>query len=612
MKTIIFGVNVLLVSLIQVPVYSEELLFSSGFEDGVTIRTDNPYDPESIDYQFIWGQDVETGFTWPIDILGASQSSLHFVHGNPNEHLQATIETTQGHNGKDSKVLYTEKKKNGGSSTQIPYEILNLGDGEGAKSNLYTRYWLKVGSHSPDDQGVDWRALFEWKSKDYEYPYGHPKEGEITGDGLRLITYIYSDGNSAPYWAIKADKDYRVSDEDLNTDKNEDGSLDEATWYAENRQVPVPIDEWFLMEVYWYWDEGPNGSVVWKVNGQVIAAHEGPSTRNGKSIDFIMLTQTYGAQESLYQWVDDIEIWDSLPARYEDATELSAGDKVTSQVAQGQRVQYIVPARAGETVSAVLDRLSADADLYVKVGSDASGDSFDCAPWKDGTSLETCSVILEQDADVYIAVYGAQAATYQLHVAKEEVSNVALNLDKQLYALTGNMQISYTGMLGGPKDWLGIYKKGDNNDWGNVKEWSWSDGQVNGSVNLGYENLYEGDYEVRAFFNNSFITEKAVPFTVESAVLLTLDKQVYPATGTLQISYDGMLGGPADWFGIYKKDDDNKWENIKRWTWSDGQVKGSVSLSYEDLAAGEYELRVFFNNSFKLEKKASFTVDSHL
>lgn len=111
MKPVISWLVILSVSVISVSAYAEELLFSSGFEEGVSIRADNPYDPASTDYQFLWGEDNDTGFSWPLDILGASESSLHFVHGNPDEHLNAEIETIQGHNGEDSRVLYTEKRK---------------------------------------------------------------------------------------------------------------------------------------------------------------------------------------------------------------------------------------------------------------------------------------------------------------------------------------------------------------------------------------------------------------------------------------------------------------------------------------------------------------------
>ncbi len=56
-----------------------------------------------------------------------------------------------------------------------------------------------------------------------------------------------------------------------------------------------------------------DGRALWRVNGQVVGDHYGPTTRNNRPIDFIMLTQIYGDANPKYQWIDDIEIWDGLP-----------------------------------------------------------------------------------------------------------------------------------------------------------------------------------------------------------------------------------------------------------------------------------------------------------
>jgi hypothetical protein len=91
-----------------------------------------------------------------------------------------------------------------------------------------------------------WRIFFEWKTVDY-----------APGDGFRLISFIYCDQTGAPYW---------------------------------------------------YWSEGGDGRALWKVNGQVIGNHCGPTARNSKPIDFIVLTQVYGNSNPRYQWIDDLEI----------------------------------------------------------------------------------------------------------------------------------------------------------------------------------------------------------------------------------------------------------------------------------------------------------------
>jgi hypothetical protein len=61
----------------------------------------------------------------------------------------------------------------------------------------------------------------------------------------------------------------------------------------------------------------------------------------------------------------------------------------------------------------------------------------------------------------------------------------------------------------GNQSWIGIYEKGASNDWANVKAWSW----VNqNKTNLDINNLSEGTYEARLFYNNSYAVEDKVEF----------------------------------------------------------------------------------------------------
>jgi len=66
------------------------LLFSSGFEDGVYID-ETPYE-DSEDYRFIRGKDEETGFSWPIDILGANESAIHYVDDDNFKAVESEIQ----------------------------------------------------------------------------------------------------------------------------------------------------------------------------------------------------------------------------------------------------------------------------------------------------------------------------------------------------------------------------------------------------------------------------------------------------------------------------------------------------------------------------------------
>ncbi len=251
-----------------------KLLFSSGFE-GVTLE------PLKDGYQTITGTDTVTGFRWPISILGAPESGLHMINHDNQQALRNEIQTVTGHDGRPTRALYSVENYAHHGDTQSPYEILDITDG---RRDLYIRYWIKLDSRSLT-QPNKWRTFFEWKTKGY-----------ANGSGFRLISFIYTDDDGKPYWVWQGDR-----------------NPEHPIWEIENRKIPVPMGKWFLTEFYWHWSEGKDGRALWRINGQVVGDHFGPTTRNHKPVDFIMLTQIYGNANPKHQWVDDIEIWDGLP-----------------------------------------------------------------------------------------------------------------------------------------------------------------------------------------------------------------------------------------------------------------------------------------------------------
>ena len=258
----------------EAPQGPAKLLFSSGFE-AVTLE------PLMDGYQNITGRDSRTGFSWPISILGASESGLHMINHDNQQALRNEIQTVTGHDGRPTRALFSVENYAHRDDTQSPYEILDITDG---RRDLYIRYWIKLDQSSLTQPDM-WRTFFEWKTKGY-----------ASGSGFRLISFIYTDADGKPYWVWQGDRD-----------------PEHPIWEIENRKIPVPMGKWFLTEFYWHWSEGKDGRALWRINGQVVGDHFGPTTRNHKPIDFIMLTQIYGNANPKHQWVDDIEIWDGLP-----------------------------------------------------------------------------------------------------------------------------------------------------------------------------------------------------------------------------------------------------------------------------------------------------------
>jgi hypothetical protein len=68
-------------------------------------------------------------------------------------------------------------------------------------------------------------------------------------------------------------------------------------------------------EVFWHRSGGNDGRVWMAANGQVIVDRYGPNMGvNNAPINRIMLSTLYSSTAfPIYQWIDDVEMWDGFP-----------------------------------------------------------------------------------------------------------------------------------------------------------------------------------------------------------------------------------------------------------------------------------------------------------
>ena len=98
-----------------------------------------------------------------------------------------------------------------------------------------------------------------------------------------------------------------------------------------------------------------------------------------------------------------------------DVTILASGTKVSSSVANKEMKYYKIVAHQGDSINSLLNGLNADADLYVRLGEKPTTDIFDCKSEESDLSDESCTIpAVTNDTDVYILVYGYEAATYAI------------------------------------------------------------------------------------------------------------------------------------------------------------------------------------------------------
>jgi len=282
-----------------------KLIFSSGFEEGVALLA--PRDGGS--WQYLSGTDSTTGFAWPPNVWGGG-AALQLLTGvsvddmSVSAYIVNRVETVTGRTGAPTRALYQSIVRRGTGVTQDI--LLLMPSARGAQEgDLYTSQWVKlqpdlasqlVPGKMADGSWGNWRVLFEWKT-------GGPDGANYTGD-YRIKVSINMGGGGELYWNVAGDN-------------NANGFLPmETYWAVDNHRVPVVAGRWFRLETFSHRSSGADGEFWVKIDGETVADHWGANVGvNNAPINRIMLSQLYtGGRLPAYQWVDDLDSWDGLPA----------------------------------------------------------------------------------------------------------------------------------------------------------------------------------------------------------------------------------------------------------------------------------------------------------
>ena len=240
------------------------------------------------------------------------------------------IETVTGPRGNQTRGLRQQISYNvngtngqGASSEQNEFQFLpKREDGD-----LYLSFWLKLQPDLAQKMATDywgnngtWRAIFAFKTGG-QTTWGGPANN---GD-YRVEAYVRS-SNGQLFWSMLGDNNAGGGAPLVNS------------WNLENRNVPVPVNQWFKLEFFWHRSNGSDGRIWMAANGQVIADRRGPNMGAwNMPINRIIAPMLYtGSAMPVYQWVDDLEVWSGFPPgsgddppRFDEPAGLSiAGDKL--------------------------------------------------------------------------------------------------------------------------------------------------------------------------------------------------------------------------------------------------------------------------------------------
>lgn len=227
------------------------------------------------------------------------------------------IDTVIGPKGNQTKALYQEISRNpngtepmAGASLQDWFGIhptMEAGD-------LYISYWLKFqpdmlqkmtnlpASAGGTSGGGTWRAFFAIKTGT-QRPNQGPLNNPFDDGDYRIEAYVLTYDSQTLYWQVLADNNAGG------------GAPLTNNWVIQNRTLPVPVGEWFKWEFFIHHSAGPDGRVWAAVNGNVIADRRGANMGAwSRPINRISAPMLYsGSRMPIYQWVDDLEIWNGFP-----------------------------------------------------------------------------------------------------------------------------------------------------------------------------------------------------------------------------------------------------------------------------------------------------------
>jgi hypothetical protein len=313
-------------------------LFSASFT-GAVIGTRNPdtgQDPHCNNepngnlncYLYVSGQDA-SGYTWPIRIWGANgrfQQITKRADATPATSRQfvdaqiVTLSPSESRTGNSTHALHQILRTpgSGGDFPQIPY-MFQPPTGV-TQGDLYAKFWMKIRGATSTDNTVTsrWRIPFQFKtSSDYR-------------TSLSINTWNYSSTyypscdsprvtDNHVHWLLQGESWAAVSDPE-HPHIWQRCVTDQATTPAHR----VPINEWFKLEFFFRRSKTGPGHIWVDVNGNNIFNYRADDGLYGadpakQAIDRLMLPQLYlgdGAALSYpqEQWIDDLEIWDGVPA----------------------------------------------------------------------------------------------------------------------------------------------------------------------------------------------------------------------------------------------------------------------------------------------------------
>jgi hypothetical protein len=173
--------------------------------------------------------------------------------------------------------------------------------------------------------------------------------------------------------------------------------------------------------------------------------------------------------------------------------------------------------------------------------------------------------------------------------------------NRAIYGSGSTVTLTYNNLPGSAQDWIAIATAGSAPDAGFV-QFEYTGGATSGTQT--FSGLAPGDYEARAYENNTYTLLISSTFSV-SAATITTDHPTYQPNETVTVSFSGLPGNAADWTAIVPAGSPAD-SGFVQYQFTGGATSGTVSIA--GLAAGDYEARAYFNSTYTILSSTAFTI----
>ncbi len=179
-----------------------------------------------------------------------------------------------------------------------------------------------------------------------------------------------------------------------------------------------------------------------------------------------------------------------------------------------------------------------------------------------------------------------------------------VSTQKSVFSPGEKIIVNYSGFPNNAQDWIGVVPVAYRDE--QLGEWFYTNGAQSGTMT--FNALTDGEYEVRGYFNNQYVVKARQRFRVGNVLntIVKTQKDVYAPNEGIVINYSGFPGNTNDWINVVPAS--YKDEQLAQWFLTDGNQSGN--MNFTGLPVGNYEVRAYFNNEYKVRARYPFVVSS--